>query len=356
MKYSNPEDNEVVLQYNPLMSSRATHQSENTKCVKEYISSNLFEVEQQLASDSDSDINVSSQNSTDSSDSDVNYHNDWYDDEDLYTPQRQLSTAVSKVQIKLNNLINNHKASLKLHDDIVDLVNEYISSPNFDKYATLKSRKTFIRSMESSYGVTHLRPINTEAQLHDHSKVTVAVFDAKAMILDLLTNQNLMKKTNIVEGYDLASGDVNPNNQCNQKYSEIHTGDEWLPARDSFCNPPDDTHNDMPIALVIFGDKSHMDLHGALALTPIIFTLSLFNRTSRNNASYWRPLAYIPNLATERTRQTKLLIRIRSKMSTSVFLLRLNLFDESIEREGSGNQCWAGKLTSRSGFIFSLET
>ncbi len=80
---------EDVLQYNPLMSSRATHQSENTKCVKEYTSSNLFEVvEQQLASDSNSDINVSSQNSTDSSDSDVNYHNDWYDDKDLYTPQR----------------------------------------------------------------------------------------------------------------------------------------------------------------------------------------------------------------------------------------------------------------------------
>ena len=65
--------------------------------------------------------------------------------------------AVSKVQIKLNNLINNHKASLKLHDDIVDLFNEYISSPNFDLYATLKSRKTFIRSMESSYGVTKLQ-------------------------------------------------------------------------------------------------------------------------------------------------------------------------------------------------------
>jgi len=52
----------------------------------------------------------------------------------------------------------------------------------------------------------------------------------------------------------------------------------------------------MPIELIIFGDKSHTDLHGALALTLIIFTLSLFNRTSRNNYKFWRPLAYIPNL------------------------------------------------------------
>ena len=109
--------------------------------------------------------------------------------------------------------------------------------------------------MESSYDVTQLRPMNTEVTLHD-----------------LLTDQNLMNNSNIAEGYNILSGDVDPNNQSNQKYSEVHTSDEWLPARDRFCSPPDFTHNDMPIALIIFGDKSHTDLHGALALTPIIFT------------------------------------------------------------------------------------
>jgi hypothetical protein len=150
--------------------------------------------------------------------------------------------------------------------------------------------------MESSYGVTKLRPMNTEVMLHDTSRVTVPVFDAKHMILDLLSSQNLMNKSNIAEGYDIFSGYVDPNNPSNQKYSEVHTGDEWLPARDCFCSPPDLTHNDMPIALIIFGHKSHTDLHGALALTPIIFTLTLFNRTSRNNSKFWQPLAYIPNL------------------------------------------------------------
>ena len=54
----------------------------------------------------------------------------------------------------------------------------------------------------------------------------------------------------------------------------------------------------MPVALVIFGDKSHTDLHGALSVTPVIFTLTLlFNRYSRNNPKFWRPLGYIPNLS-----------------------------------------------------------
>ncbi len=31
-------------------------------------------------------------------------------------------------------------------------------------------------------------------------------------------------------------------------------------------------------------------------MTPIIFTLTLFNRTARNNTGFWRPIGYIPNL------------------------------------------------------------
>jgi hypothetical protein len=38
---------------------------------------------------------------------------------------------------------------------------------------------------------------------------------------------------------------------------------------------------DMPVGLVVFGDKSHTDLHGELSLTPIIFTLTLFNRAAK---------------------------------------------------------------------------
>ncbi len=51
----------------------------------------------------------------------------------------------------------------------------------------------------------------------------------------------------------------------------------------------------MPVALIVFGDKSHTDLHGTLSLTSIIFTLTLFNRSARNNTRFWRPIGYIPN-------------------------------------------------------------
>jgi hypothetical protein len=53
----------------------------------------------------------------------------------------------------------------------------------------------------------------------------------------------------------------------------------------------------MPIALVVFGDKSHLDLHGSLSTLPIIFTLSCFNHVSRNKEEFCCPLAFLPNLS-----------------------------------------------------------
>jgi hypothetical protein len=53
---------------------------------------------------------------------------------------------------------------------------------------------------------------------------------------------------------------------------------------------------DMPVTLIVFADKSHTNLHGALSLTPIIFMLSLLNCSARNNPKFWRPMGYIPNL------------------------------------------------------------
>jgi hypothetical protein len=68
------------------------------------------------------------------------------------------TTAITKLQVKLNDIINNHKASLKMHDDLVNIFNEYISSPNIDRYAKLKSQKSFIQSMETELNESHLRP------------------------------------------------------------------------------------------------------------------------------------------------------------------------------------------------------
>jgi len=104
----------------------------------------------------------------------------------------QCSTAVSKLQIRLNNVINTHKAPLRLYDDVVHLFNDYISSDNFSKHAKLRTRKSFIKQIEETHpSIKSLRPVNKQVTLHDGTIATVPVFDAQAMIMDILSNSDL---------------------------------------------------------------------------------------------------------------------------------------------------------------------
>jgi hypothetical protein len=195
----------------------------------------------------------------------------------------------------LHDLIMRHKASLQMFDDICHLVNEYTLSQEFSIHTKLQSWNSFLHYMEGSHRTHLLRPTNHNVTLHDGKTVTVPVFDMKEMLVSIFTDKTLMLNTTFVEGYNVLTGDVNNKNPCNQKYGKVHTGDAWLPARDRFCaNPHCPT---MPVGLNVFGDKSHTNLHGTLALMLIIVTLTLFNRTSCNNTRFWRPIGYIPNLS-----------------------------------------------------------
>ncbi len=98
----------------------------------------------------------------------------------------------------------------------------------------------------------------------------------------------------------MLTGEVD-NHPAHNKYGEEHTGDARLPARDRYCQ----SKTDMPVGLIVFGDKSHTDLHGALSLTITIFTLTLFNHAAQNDLKFWRPIGYILNLGYGRENSNK---------------------------------------------------
>jgi hypothetical protein len=95
------------------------------------------------------------------------------------------------------------------------------------------------------------------------------------MIISLLSDPSVMNEKNFAEGYNVLAGEVD-NHPVDSKYGEVPTGDAWLPSRDRYCK----NKTDIPVGLIVFGDKSHTDLHRALSQTPIIFTLTLFNHAA----------------------------------------------------------------------------
>ena len=64
---------------------------------------------------------------------------------DEYT-NGQCSTAISKLQIQLNDLVNCHKAPLPLYDKIVTLFNDYISSNNFSVYGEIENNTVIYKT------------------------------------------------------------------------------------------------------------------------------------------------------------------------------------------------------------------
>jgi len=178
-------------------------------------------------------------------------------------------------QLDLFHALSKHRINLNVHDEIIQVIKKHSSDCklNFSSY-NLLNRTPFLNKIERDLSSTILKPKDILVNLNGGRQASVAVFNLEAMILSLVLDDRFMHPDNIADGYDLFTGKINgPDNH----YGEIHTGDAWIPARNHFCG---EHPNNMPIALVIFGDKSHLDLHGSLSTLPLTFTLSCFNEQS----------------------------------------------------------------------------
>ncbi len=68
------------------------------------------------------------------------------------------------------------------------------------------------------------------------------------MKISLLSDPSVIFEKNFAEEYNVLTGKVD-NHSANNKYGEVHTGDAWLPARNSYCQ----NETDMPVGLIVFG-------------------------------------------------------------------------------------------------------
>ena len=157
-------------------------------------------------------------------------------------------SSAYQFQVELNSLFDRNKASLTMYDEIIRLLNSYISSSEFNRNIVLKSRKQFMDASEKMFNIQSLQPIHGNVTLCNNTAVTVPIFDAQAMILSLLHDPTIMKKENLAPGYDIFTGAVD-DSECNNFYGEIHTGDRWAPALTRHCGKDGQY---MPIALVLF--------------------------------------------------------------------------------------------------------
>ena len=194
-------------------------------------------------------------------------------------------------QVELLETVHSRRVDLQLFDDVIQLVKKHSNGDELNFSSDeLMSRSSMLKQLEKTFKCEKLKATDVEVPLHHGGTCTVPVFDLEAQILSLLMDDELMKPHNLAPGYDVCTGKASNESTV---YSEIHTGKAWEPARKHYCG---NVSSNMPIALVVFGDKSHFGNTGTLQTMPLIFTLSCFSQEARKKVEFWRPMAYIPNL------------------------------------------------------------
>ena len=198
--------------------------------------------------------------------------------------------------IQLMDVIGQHSVDLSLYDDIVKFINDLAES-GYDFNQKLPKRKALHKQCEKAFNYSSLRPKLIEVPVTTLSTptITMPVFDIQAVLSKMLGNPMLMQEANFAANYDIFTGKPIHDLAFEDTayYDEIHTGQQWPLAVDHYCS---DSANEFPCGLVVFYDKSHADRNGSLAVSPVMFTLTLFNKAARAQCKFWDILAYIPNL------------------------------------------------------------
>ena len=246
------------------------------------------------------DSSVLSHDSSFSSDCFSNSSNDAAQSSDIESSEIDFKSASNDrylpnctwFQLRVEQIRSNHRADQQVFNELMDLVKEFSSGSQLSFNSNeLVDRREFLVGLESTFNTKKLKPSHVKVKLSDGTVGTVSVFDLEAQIVSLLTNPDLMKEEHLAPGLDIFSGKEIGESDS---FGEIHTGTAWATAVAQHVVEGSD---EMPVGIILYGDKSHFDTHGGLCVTPMSFTLSIFSRNTRNSMKFWRPMVYLPNLS-----------------------------------------------------------
>ena len=190
-------------------------------------------------------------------------------DQPLYNPLRKPAALATmpyrseigipsswRIQIELADLLGRHQTNLKVYANLISLVKNHSNERKLKFPPTsLMNKEYFLKRLETCLDSISLKPRNVTVNLTKGAMATVTMFDLQAVILALIFSKSLIKSKNMMDRYNVLTGKVD---RTSTHIGGIHTGDACEEARSYFCR---DNPNNMLIGLVLFGDKSHLDLH-----------------------------------------------------------------------------------------------
>ncbi len=214
-------------------------------------------------------------------------------DDDLDNPFRDVLrgrfTPEETLSINLLRLMRAIRAPSYAYQKVMKIIQD-ATHQNIKITSTFSTRKSSLAYLIKRFQLTPLLPkVHTKIGT-DHREYPCVVHDARAMIESLLYSELAKDDRNLL--FPNPDDPLAPPPENITNYADIDTGRVYRRAYKETCTGP----KDVLCGLMAYIDKLAIDKHGHLSLEPVYFTLSIFNRATRNKPEAWRPLGYIPNL------------------------------------------------------------
>ena len=167
---------------------------------------------------------------------------------------------------------------------------KYDGSYNIDYYPL---DKVIGMAEKRVYGKTlskKLIPKQRSLQCPSGRRVNIITFDIDGAIFDLLSDRDLMQQSNLIFNNGTEN---NPFYFENKPYYDDL--DQSGIYQHTFTKTIQDQSKELLTPLIIYCDETNLDTFSKLTLHPVVITLAIFNRQTRNLSMAWRPIGYLPN-------------------------------------------------------------
>ena len=140
----------------------------------------------------------------------------------------------------------------------------------------------YLKQLYQHFNMHNIKPKLVSSELYPYKQAEIVTFPFAEMFKSLLFDETLSSSQNILR---------HTKNNNNNNLSDINSGSWYQQAQSLLCKD----HNDYLCPIILFIDKTQIDVFGKWSLEPVLFTLGIFDRKTRNQASAWRPLGLVTN-------------------------------------------------------------
>ena len=189
--------------------------------------------------------------------------------------------------LELIKLFMKKKMSLTSYNDFM----KWKFDKNLDSYYTYES---LVKSAEHRvYGLfltEKMKPNATNLICPTGRKLSLITYDIDAAIYDLLSDVHLNQPNNYI---------FQDGNETNPFLSHNKTVFDDIDQSVTYINTKKkmniDENTDLLCPIALYLDETNLDTFSKLTLHPVVMTLLIYNRKSRNSSMSWRTIGYIPN-------------------------------------------------------------